>query len=206
MAFSDTVFERHLRLTGFWPMKSLGTKAPTTMTRATTAYLDKLESGVRKLYQVGDNWLRLVEREDSNSESIIGYLCESAGTNLVDYSEDFSSGWSKTQANDSISTDQETAPNKEVSMDAIVASTDDSTHLVEQVVALTSAETYVFSSFVKKGDKDWAYLNNSDVANCYAYFNVSTGVVGSKGAGVADHGIEDWGGGIFRIWMKFDAA
>ena len=57
--------ERFNRLIGIHPSKAIGTATPTVQTRNTSAYLDKLEGGVRKLYQVGPNWLRMVDRNDS---------------------------------------------------------------------------------------------------------------------------------------------
>ncbi|KKL07887.1 hypothetical protein LCGC14_2581480, partial [marine sediment metagenome] len=55
-----------LQLDGIHPSKAVGTATPTVASRNTSAYLDKLEGGVRKLYRVGPNWLRFVSRVDKN--------------------------------------------------------------------------------------------------------------------------------------------
>jgi hypothetical protein len=79
--------ERFNRLIGLIPQVAKGTSTPVTQTRSTTAYLDKVESGARYLYNVGAGWLRIANRVDANSESINGYLPEASVTNKLTYSD-----------------------------------------------------------------------------------------------------------------------
>jgi hypothetical protein len=46
-------------------------------------------------------------------------------------------------------------------------------------------------------------LDVSSVANAYAYYNLSTGAVGTVGAGANSTGIEAWGGGWYRCWIAY---
>jgi hypothetical protein len=41
------------------------------------------------------------------------------------------------------------------------------------------------------------------VANAYAYYNLSTGTIGTVGAGANSTGVEDYGGGWYRIWIAY---
>jgi hypothetical protein len=75
--------ERFYRACGIWPQIANGTALPVAARtgRASTAYLDKLESGIRKYYLVGAGWPRVCEREDANGDALRGYLSEAAATN-----------------------------------------------------------------------------------------------------------------------------
>ena len=91
--WANVAKERFMRMAGFWPAKAEGTSLY-TFTRASIAALDKVESGVRKLYYVGANWPRLVSRNDANGNNIKGYLSEIPFYNNLYLSEDFITGWS----------------------------------------------------------------------------------------------------------------
>jgi len=83
--------ERFNRLIGIYPQVARGTATPTTQTRATNASLDRVEDdGNRYIYNVGSGWMRTVKRLDSNGDSIIGYLPETAATNKALQSDGFS--------------------------------------------------------------------------------------------------------------------
>lgn len=198
--------ERFAKLCGVWPQKAKGTALPTTMTRASTAMLDKLENSntTRKLYKVGSNWMRCVSRLDGNGDEAQGYLSENAITNKCLYSEDISNAaaWTELDAGDSVGGSVTTPNGRTSTTSGHIADSTDGTHGVSQSVTVT-AETWTASAFMKKGDKDWAFIWNNSVANCRVWFNLSTGVVGTTAAAVVGASIEDWGNGWYRCSMTF---
>jgi hypothetical protein len=193
--------ERFLKLTGFWPQHAEGTFAPTVITRASQAYLDKLESGVRKLYRVGDNWLRCVDRNDSVATNIKGYLPEAEVENALVQSETFNT-WSTFQS--SIVADQTAAPNKEVTADIIHEDDTAATqHYINNTFTGAGSTQYTYSCWIKKGNRDWALLQMWSASDftANAYFDLTNGVVGTTSA-VDEAGIENWGNGWFRCWFS----
>ena len=196
--------DRFNRLIGIHPPKTEGTTVPTIQTRASVAYLDKLEDGntTRKLYQVGDNWLRNVSRLDSNGDEIQGYLPETAATNLCLQSEDFDTTWVKIDAGDLIA-DGYTAPNKSTTADGLVPDTTDGQHYIQQAITLTAA-TYTFSMWAKKGSQDWVGLYQSPGGAGGRYFNLSTGELGGVISGTPiESFIESWGDSWYRVGISF---
>lgn len=195
--------ERFMRLTGFWPSGNITTKAPVVATRSAPAYIDKLEDNgtTRKLYQVGDHWMRVVSRLDENGDEIQGYLSELQARNRFLQSEDLDTSWAKRDAGDTIGGSVET-PNKSISTTAgIIGDATDGPHGVTQAVTLTSA-LYTFSVFAKKGDQDYLLLGNQTIANDLAWFNLNTGAIGTEEAGVTAT-MEDWGDGWYRCAVTF---
>jgi hypothetical protein len=177
--------ERFAKYTGRYPSVAKGTVTPTTKTRAFEAYVDKVESSKIVLYYVGDEWLRQCHVQDDNGDDIYGFRCELAATNKLTYSEDFSN-WTKIDTGDTVTTDDTACPDKRVVADALKADSTDGQHGLSLTATLT-ANDYCFSVFAKKGNKDWVKLENTTVSNCYAYFNVSTGALGSTpGSGVSE--------------------
>jgi hypothetical protein len=191
--------ERFCKLTGFWPQTHKGTAAPVTMTRATIAHTDKLESGIRKLYLVGDHWMRRCHRTDSAGASIRGFLVESNITNLCLQSEDMATTWAKLDAGDSFDLNAIAAPNKATTADGLIADATSGAHGISQAINLTAA-TYVFSVFAKKGDHDWILLQ-SVTAGALAYFDLANGAVGTQTDCTGY--IEDWGDDWYRCCIVF---
>jgi hypothetical protein len=64
------------------------------MTRASSAYVDVIDGGAQKLYQVGANFLRCAERTDLAGVTDAGYLPEPVETNYCFYGTAMSS-WTK---------------------------------------------------------------------------------------------------------------
>lgn len=92
----------------------------------------------------------------------------------------------------------------QVGMTGIIPNTDDTLHAVNTSYSATAGGV-ILSAFAKAGGKNWAvlYTNISDV---YGYFNLSTGAAGTMGIAVTDYGIEPYGNGIYRIWIKYTTA
>jgi hypothetical protein len=172
---------------------------PTVSQRNYPAYLDKYESGVQKLYQVGANWMRVCYREDANSDLIYGYLPEPAATNNFVYSEEFDNvAWTKNQC--TISPNLINAPNGELTADGIVADNATVTVASPRIAITHPASNNVISAFVKKGSLDWFELSVVGFSvSCF--FDVNNGVKGT--ATNCDGYIEDWGNGWFRLIISY---
>jgi len=191
--------ERFYKLSGIWPHAAIGTKAPTVNTRGSIAYADCYLSSVRKMVAVGDNWMRVVTRNDGSS-SLTGVLNERSSTNLIVQSNDLGTTWTELDAGDSLGTGIAAPAALELS-NAMIADATDGSHGHSQAVTLT-ATTYVFSCFAKEGDQTHLYLSDDTVANATGYFNLNTGALGTIGAGATGY-IEDWGEGWYRCAIAF---
>lgn len=202
--------ERFYKLSGIYPQIAKGTALPTSYTRATTATLDKYESAsVRKLYTVGAGHPRVCHRKDTNGLDVYGYLPESAATNLCTDSEDFTAAaWTATRC--TVSGELEVAPDGETTADLIYEDgTAANSHYIYDSISFTSGTKYVASIFAKAVNRSWLTIELTNTAafpaNVYAYFDLSTGSVGTTGAGADSSGIEDWGNGWFRCWISSTA-
>jgi len=194
---ADVAKERFSKLLGIYPQIAKGTSTPEVITRATDAYLDKLEGSTRKLYYVGDNWLRMCSREDSNSDEIKGYLSEASAIQLCKYSEAFNS-WTPAQA--SIAVDQIAGLDGRVTADILH---EDNTPAAGHNVSITQntttdGVTYCYSVWAKAINRTWIALAYPGV---WSWFDIGNGVVGTKQH--AASGIEDWGNGWYRCWVKY---
>ena len=195
---------RFARVSGLYPQVAKGTALPTVNTRTTVGYLRKKVSGTTKLYQMGANWPRVEQITDSNGTEFRGLLQESGITNNIAVSENWDS-WSKNDAGDSVSANATAAPNGIVNAAGIICDASVGGHFWSRNTPnnLTVA-TWCFSVFVKPGDHSWVQILDATVANANCYFNVTTGVAGTKGAGATTSGIEGpYTGGWYRCWITF---
>ncbi len=201
---ASVALERFNSMIGILPQVAKGTSTPTVQTRATLAYLDKIEGDARKLYLVSDGWMRVVRREDSNSSLIEGYLSEHSNTNKLLQSEDLDTTWTLLDIGDAIE-GEVTAPNKELTTDtaAIVADSTDGEHGVRQATANLTTETWTASVWVKEAAQPYLLLDNDTIANGGTWFRVVDGAVGTQEAGVIEAMSEDWGDGWFRCSISF---
>jgi hypothetical protein len=194
--------ERAAKIMGVYANNSYGSGSPSVMTRASGAYTDRVVSaGVRQLFLCGNGWMRKVDRLNDSAEAINGFLSESQRTNLCLQSAAFGTTWTTIDAGDTVSADASTAPDMQVTADAIIGDSTDGQHGVTQNITLTAA-AYTMSVFAKAGDNDFVVLENATIANGAAWFDLSTGSVGTTQAGVSAT-IEDWGDGWFRLSITF---
>ena len=200
---ADLAKERFYKCCGMYPQLAKGTALPTVSTRSTTAYLDKLDSSDnRLLVPVGAEWLRVCERIDTNGDALAGYLSETAGTNELLASQDFTSALDWTLTRCTINANATTAPDGTLTADGLIASVDvNQTHEVQQSIASTATE-HVFSVWLKAGAKTWAALHAPSVANAKCYYDLGNGVLGTAGAGCTGQ-IEAWGNGWYRCTMVY---
>lgn len=172
--------ERFAMLTGVYPTFAAGTSVPNTMTRSSAGYLDKIESGNRKLYYVGENWPRTCYRQDSNNEDVKGYLSEGQTTNLQVRSQEFdSAAWTDVRC--SVSSNTSESPDGSTTADTLVEdNTASNSHYIYDAVSLTNGTNYTYSVFCKPSNRDWLRLyviTASLRPECY--FDVSNGTVGT---------------------------
>jgi hypothetical protein len=60
----------------------------------------------------------------------------------------------------------------------------------------------IFSVYVKAGTKSWVSLGTATGTASQAWFNLSTGTVGTKGSSLLASGIVNAGGGWYRCWIS----
>lgn len=176
---ADVAAKRFAQVCGYYPQFADGTYIPTTKTRAYEAYLDKIEDGYRKLYYVGDNWLRMCHRQDSLEEDVRGYLSETEAENLITESEDFST-WTLIDAGDLLTDSAVICPDGRTVAASLAPDITNNVHGISTTATLTAA-TYTLSCFLKPGSRTFAYVYDPTIANCYCYFDIANGTVGTKG-------------------------
>lgn len=135
---------------------------------------------------------------DPETGAALGVLVEAEATNLVTLSESFNlAPWAATRA--SVTANAAFSPNGAFAADKIVEdTTTNATHSVNRQAAgyasFTAGETYTYSAFVQKGERDGARLSFHSLAfgsNLYANFDLNTGDVVSKSTGVSAEAIPD---------------
>ena len=113
-------------------------------------------------------------------------LPESQATNLVNYSEDIgNTGWSTTRTN--IDTNAINAPDGNLTANKAIASTANSTHRVDNVISLTSANVYTFSIFAKKGEYKGIsiQIGNTSIQTNFSEFDLVNKVSNDNGTAVS---------------------
>jgi len=127
-------------------------------------------------------------------------LIESQGQNLVFQSQDFSTTWTTGFA--TVSTNVIVAPDGQTTVDGIVGAAVENIHGVAQNEIDLTVDSYVFHVRAKPGNQDWLYLQDTTVANAYAYFNIANGFVGTVGAGAVAKMKSGWNG-FYHCWIVF---
>ena len=118
-------------------------------------------------------------------------LLEKQSTNLYTYSEQFDNAdWTKT--NTTVSANSVTSPDGTQNADTLTPNTTNGSHRVEQDKA-TVAQVFTQSIFAKANGYNFVAVENGGEI---AYFNLSTGVVGTVSAGTAS--IQNMGNGWYR--------
>lgn len=186
--------ERFARMCGVYPSRATGAYAPTAMTRASTAYLDRVideTSGVRRLFRVGSNWPRLSRRQ-TGSSWVSGYQAELATTNYCLQSQTLAHAtW--TVSNVTMAdgyADPAGGTNAQAMYPTAGASVQ---HRLDQTVS-TSANS--ISVFAKRGSNDWCGVRSKTGSAIWAWFNLNTGVVGTTASCTAR--IQSMGAGWYR--------
>lgn len=122
-----------------------------------------------------------------------------ARTNLIPYSEDFSTAWSSGEV--TITTNQIANPlTGAITADKYVATTTLDRHRVQQSIGSEIGIEYTGSVYVKSAGVDTISLRIGRSSNVDAVvFNILSGVVISEGSSITSSSIENVGNGWFRV-------
>lgn len=120
-------------------------------------------------------------------------------TNLFTYSQEFdNAAWTK--GNSSVTANATTAPDGTTTADKLVEAATSSTHYVQQNVG-TVGRYEILSVYAKPAGRDWVAIQLSGASG--AWFNVSTGVVGTVTGTGASATIEPAANGFYRCSLRF---
>lgn len=139
------------------------------------------------------------ENADFPRESDNGWLLEPARTNICLQSEDFSTTWA--QSNLTLSLDATAAPDGATTADQLIESAGASVKDISQTITVANATEYTLSVYAKANSRDYIYLQ--DIANSGngAYFNLTTGAVGTADPGIVAK-IEPFINGFYRCSIQ----
>lgn len=133
-----------------------------------------------------------------------GLLIEEQRTNLLTYSEDFSSVWLGARA--IIETNAIVAPDGTLTGDKFIATSDSGTHITRQNPSVTSGTTYTLSLYAKKAEYQYLRLEGANaLGDKGATFNLNDGSVESADVG-ATASISDAGNGWYRCVVSVTAT
>jgi hypothetical protein len=146
-----------------------------------TAYTPTTTQPIRNYIPVLQTAASGVARFDHNpvTTESLGLLIEEQRTNLLTYSEDFTDGsWVK--SNTTITSNTITAPDGTLTGDKLVETSGAGVRQLYKTPSL-SAVSHSFSAYFKASERYWFKLN---LTGSGAYFDLSTGVIGTIDAGV----------------------
>ena len=132
--------------------------------------------------------------------------------NLFQYSEEFNNAaWTKVNATISQDTVGTADPNGGNTADKLIEASDTfQVHFLQSTInTFRSSEQLTISCYIKAAERTWCALGTGDgVAfpgtgeERTAYFDLTNGVVGTKGANIDSSGMENVGNGWYRCWIK----
>lgn len=127
-------------------------------------------------------------------------LIEPASTNKVPGSSDFGNVTYWGPNNSTIGTSATTAPDGTTTASKIQETSATSIHGVEQDVGVTNSLFYTLSIFAKAAERSWLIIDNTHqgVQNYRNWFNLSTGVTGTKESGNIHTSMVPVGNGWYR--------
>ena len=105
------------------------------------------------------------------------------GQNLLLYSNTFNTGWSPENVT-AATTVATTDPFGGSNAWTLTENSANGTHAVGTAKTLFLNSTYTLSVYAKANTRNWIYLSNFDTASRRAWFDLSTGVIGTTDAGV----------------------
>ncbi len=155
------------------------------------------------LYRDVDGYLKSaainVQRfEHDSAGNRMGYLPEPASTNLLTFSQVLeNAAWTKT--NVTVVANAAVAPDQTATADLVYPSSTGSGRTIYNAIS-GSVITYASSIFVKAAGLSWVYLIRPNGVQPDAWFNVSTGVLGTVVGGMTAS-IEPYKDGYYRITL-----
>lgn len=199
--------ERFAKASGFYATYAGGIAYPIINTRNNPGYLDACineETGERRLFLMSPQWLRLVKRKkEFSNEYMVGYLSEPATSNRLLQSETFNINWASGSL--VVTGASSTSPNGDITSFGLISNTDNVQHELTQSVGLTGT-SYVFSIYAKAGDTNWLCLKNDSINSGSAWFNLSSGQLGTRHSGLITSSIETYGADWYRCYIRFSGS
>ena len=132
-----------------------------------------------------------------------GYVAEGARQNLAKYSEQFDNAvWLKSLA--VITPDTVTSPGGTITADTFTRNvTGNNEAIIRYTTTQAVNTTYTISVYAKKGNQNWLRLRNISYDGATslqqsAWFNLNTGVIGTKGSALTSSNITSIGNGWYR--------
>ena len=135
-----------------------------------------------------------VPRIDYTDSSDGALLLENSATNLVTYSQDFSSGWSLDDA--TVSINSGISPDGTLNATLLKGNTNSSRHNL--VTSAGANNTGTFSIFVKAKELKYVQIASANTVNQYVNFDVEDGIIGTVGSSFSNAKIENYGNGWYR--------
>jgi hypothetical protein len=145
-----------------------------------------------------------VPRFDYNPSTLMsnGLLLESAGTNLITYSNDFTQ-WTKSNA--MTAANAWTSPDGTNDGQSLADNSSNSIHISYRSIS-GGPGTYTFSFYAKANTLGWVYaVISADSADRGAYFNLATGAVGNTIGGVSANNCQVLQNSAFRCSVTYTA-
>jgi len=128
-----------------------------------------------------------------------------ASRNLLTFTQEFNNAaWAKTAA--TVTANAATAPDGTLTADKLIENTATGSHRIYQGIT-TSSIPYTASAYLKKGERNWAYirLDDSTSVSRHAWFNLDNGSVGTVETGLTAT-ISSVGNGWYRCSARINAA
>ncbi len=141
--------------------------------------------------------------------AVRGLLIEEQRTNLFLRSQEFNdAAWTKDGA--SITANAINAPDGTLTGDKMIGNNGSTGSGVIRITTVTSSSTYTLTVFVQSdGIANWVQLINTSATGtsvARAWFNLSTGIVGTRNAGYSASSITSVGNGWYRVSATFTAS
>jgi hypothetical protein len=167
-------------------------------TRSLTAYTPTTTQTITNYIPVLETAASGVARFDHNPTTFesLGLLVEQQSTNLLTYSEQFdNASWIKN--NTTVTSNTIIAPDGTLTGDALVVTSAGVQCTVVQSATLAAVAS-TFTCYIKASSASWVCLGSNQFAADFGWFNVSTGVVGSRSGVVTASQIQAVGNGWYR--------
>lgn len=181
---------------------SSSTPSPTTLSRASSAFIDAIDGTTRALFSVGNAAPR-VSRRGAAAAAVAGFLGEPQTTNLALQSQTLGTTWTAISVGDNVLADTFAGADITTTGDDVDCSALATDCGLRQSVTLT-ATTYTASAWARPGSGSWFALRNSTVANAVAFFDTTAcaacnqlngdcgAALGTIGAGVIQARANPW--------------
>ena len=121
-------------------------------------------------------------------------LLEPQRTNVVQYSENFSSGWVLDDA--TIISNNAISPDGTLNATLLKGNTNSSRHNL--VISGQASSTGSFSVFVKAKELKYVQIASANTVQQYVNFDLSNGIIGTVGSSFSNAKLENYGNGWYR--------